>query len=408
MPLVRAPDGEGGDVEQLQHVQVQQVEEHRRAAEHSQGAHHASIVAALEVGQQQQADAQRQRQEQQRRRILGDVEQAHQRLQCGFFHGPGFFAIAVEQAQYHEQRQRRETGATQPLQALLGRIGPAEPRADHIAQGDHPDPRQHRVRRAQAQRVGKLDPAAVMQHRPGDVHRRLRAEVQPIEQVVPGHQRQAQHGQQRSRQPQQHGERQHAQADGPDHLQVDHHGRELKGPGEVDQGELQHYEKQPALEQEGAGRRSAHLLLAIEKRRKPGEQDEYRRAQMRQGAAEEQRRISSGHVHRVADLLMQVEGFANVIEQHEEDDQTAQGVDREQAIGGHERLRIMGVNKRNNITIYRRSAVTDAHILTRPTRHNPSERSAAEKVGKRQNTCHGGPAPCCSTAPFSLPWSWPC
>ncbi|MNC79693.1 hypothetical protein D3C75_1322410 [compost metagenome] len=54
-----------------------------------------------------------------------------------------------------------------------------------------------------------------------------------------------------ARQPHQQRQGNHADADGPDHLQVDHAGRQLEGPGEVDQGELQHHQEQPTFEQKG-------------------------------------------------------------------------------------------------------------------------------------------------------------
>jgi|TARA_R100000789_G_scaffold18668_2_gene21452 hypothetical protein len=45
-------------------------------------------------------------------------------------------------------------------------------------------------------------------------------------------------------------------------------------------------------------------------------------AEMGQRPAEEQRRFGDRDIHRIRDLQMQQKGFANVVEQHEQDDQT--------------------------------------------------------------------------------------
>ncbi len=95
-----------------------------------------------------------------------------------------------------------------------------------------------------------FDPATVVQYRPWHVGPVSRREMHGIQQIVPSHQQQAERDQHTPRQPHQQRERQHAQPDDPDHLQVDHAGRELERPGEVHQGDFQHDEKQPALEQE--------------------------------------------------------------------------------------------------------------------------------------------------------------
>ncbi|MNP18503.1 hypothetical protein D3C76_1109870 [compost metagenome] len=76
------------------------------------------------------------------------------------------------------------------------------------------------------------------------------------------------------------------------------------------------------------------MLFTIQISRQAGEQDEHRRTQVGEGAAEEQPGVGVGDVHRVADLTVQEEGFAHVVEQHEDNDQAAQGVDAEQALVG--------------------------------------------------------------------------
>ncbi|MNO04955.1 hypothetical protein D3C81_2261600 [compost metagenome] len=49
-------------------------------------------------------------------------------------------------------------------------------------------------------------------------------------------------------------------------------------------------------------------------------------------AAEKQRRFSAVDEHRVGDLAVQEEGFAHVIQQHEDDHQSPEGVDGHQAL----------------------------------------------------------------------------
>ncbi|EJT82741.1 hypothetical protein PPS11_44268 [Pseudomonas putida S11] len=54
---------------------------------------------------------------------------------------------------------------------------------------------------------------------------------------------------------------------------------------------------------------------------------------MGQGAAEEQRGLGGIDGHRVTDLAVQKEGFTNVVQEHEQDYQAAQGIDALQALG---------------------------------------------------------------------------
>ena len=171
-----------------------------------------------------------------------------------------------------------------------------------------------------------------MQNRPGHVQGRPRGKVQAVEQVMPGNDDGTQAEQRRAWQPHQQRQGEHADADGPDHLQVDHRGRQLERPGKVDQGELQRHQKQPALEQERRDIATALVLFAIQPGREPGQQHEHRRAQVRQGTAGEQCRLGGIDGHRVADLAVQEEGFAHVVQEHEQDYQTAQCVDALQAL----------------------------------------------------------------------------
>ncbi|MNM84946.1 hypothetical protein D3C81_970510 [compost metagenome] len=147
----RAPGLQRGQVQQLQHVQVQQVEEHRRCADIGQRPQRARQRRPLIQPQQQQAHAKGQQQELQRGRILGDVEHAHPRAQRGLLVLPGRIAIVVGEAQQGEGGQRAQPGPQQALPALFRVAAGAEPRRHQVAQRDHPDPRQHRVGGTQAQ-----------------------------------------------------------------------------------------------------------------------------------------------------------------------------------------------------------------------------------------------------------------
>ncbi|MCY1428565.1 hypothetical protein D9M71_444550 [compost metagenome] len=162
---------------------------------------------------------------------------------------------------------------------------------------------------------------------------RFHAKVQAIEQVVAGDDDRAHGDQGGSWQPDQQRQGDHADADGPDHLQVDHAGWQLEGPGEVDQGELQHHQEQPAFEQERRDVATALMLLAIQPGRQAGQQDEHRRTQVSEGAAEEKRRFRGVDGHGVADLAVQEESLADVVQEHEQDHQAAQGIDALQALG---------------------------------------------------------------------------
>jgi len=51
-----------------------------------------------------------------------------------------------------------------------------------------------------------------------------------------------------------------------------------------------------------------------------------------EGTADKQRGLGAVEAHRVADLTVQQEGFAHVVQQHEQDHQAAQGVDGKQAL----------------------------------------------------------------------------
>jgi hypothetical protein len=48
---------------------------------------------------------------------------------------------------------------------------------------------------------------------------------------------------------------------------------------------------------------------------------------MRQSATEKQCWLGNSHVHRVSDLAMQEKGLAHMVQQHEQNDQPAQGID---------------------------------------------------------------------------------
>ena len=330
----RSPDRQRGQVQPLQHIQVQQVEEHRRGADIGQRAQCARQWRPFVQAQQQQPHAQGQQQELQRRRVLGDVEHAHPCAQRAALVLPRCIPVLVGESQQCEQGQCADACPQQPSLALLWRALATEPRPHQVAQRNHPDPGQQRIGRAQAQRTG-LDPVALMQHFPQ--HRQQAIALQPyaVEQVVPGHHRDRGHQQDGTGQPQQAAQRDHAQADGPDHLQVQRVRWQLEGPGEVHQGQFQHDQEKAALEQEGGrGPARIRLALAVQPGRKTGQQDEHGRAQVGQQTAGEQRRGDRRRVHRVAHLVLQEEGLAHVVQQHQQHHGAAQLVDGGQARGG--------------------------------------------------------------------------
>ena len=253
---------------------------------------------------------------------------------------PRLLAITIDQTQHEEQRKSAQSTGDQ-FALTLARIGTRrKPRSSGVTQGNYPDPRQNRVGSTQTQALERLQPAAIMQNRPRHIHCRILAEVQGIQQVMPGNDYQSQRHQRPARQDDKDRQRHHAQANRPDDLQIDRGRRKLEGPGEIHQGELQHNKKQAALEQE-PGNPGLVMPLAIQKRRQAGEENEQRRAEMRQGSTQKQVRRRVGHIHRVGNLKVQQEGFPHVIEQHEQDNQATQCIDRLQA-RGHQRLRDRG------------------------------------------------------------------
>ncbi|MCY1458595.1 hypothetical protein D9M71_759920 [compost metagenome] len=116
--------------------------------------------------QEQQADAEGEQQEQQGRRVLGDVEEAHQDLP-GAGHGlPGGVAVDVGGAQQGEAEQGAAAGPEQAALAQGGVTGSGEPGAEGVAQGDDGDPGQHGIGGAQAQGIAGGDPVALVQDLP--------------------------------------------------------------------------------------------------------------------------------------------------------------------------------------------------------------------------------------------------
>jgi len=142
------------------------------------------------------------------------------------------------------------------------------------------------------------------------------------------------HGDQgRTRQMHQGRQGDHRQADGPDDLQIDDLGREREGPGEIDQGQLQRHQEQAPFQQEaGRGRRSALArLVPVQPGPQAGQGHEDWGAQMGRQPGEEQGGRRRLHIHRVRDLGVDEEELPRMIDQHQQDDQTAQGVDRTDA-----------------------------------------------------------------------------
>ncbi len=167
-----------------------------------------------------------------------------------------------------------------------------------------------------------------MEDRPEHLPGLARRDMDGIELVMAGDDGDADDELPPARQPEQHRHRQHAQADGPDHLQVKHLRREGESPRKVDHAQLENDQEQAALEQVAADRRArVGELLAVAPGADPGQKDEDRRAPVAGQAGEEQRRIDAGEVHRIADLAVQVEELADVIDQHQGHHHTAQGID---------------------------------------------------------------------------------
>ncbi|MNI27901.1 hypothetical protein D3C73_816570 [compost metagenome] len=203
------------------------------------------------------------------------------------------------------------------------------------------------------------------------MHELAHREVHAVQGVVPPHQHHAHRHQGRARQPQQRGQGQHAQSNHPDHLQVDNRRRELERPGEVHHHHFQQHQEQPTLGQECGRGAPVAGFGAVQPGGYARQEDEHRRAQVRQQAREKQERVGGRRVHRVTDLMMQKEGLAHMVKQHDDDDQAAQGVDGTQARGGRQggRSNRMGRHERpaatgGNAAIKDSKTGRDCNVIT--------------------------------------------
>ncbi|MNL19772.1 hypothetical protein D3C87_1409910 [compost metagenome] len=105
---------------------------------------------------------------------------------------PMRLAITIDGSQCDKSDQCPGPCKQQNTLTLCSQNLGSKPGADTVSKGDHTDPRQYRIRGAQTQAVGEVDPAAIMQNRPRYMHGRACREVHIIQQVVPGHDHQAQ------------------------------------------------------------------------------------------------------------------------------------------------------------------------------------------------------------------------
>ena len=314
-------------VEDPEHREVEQVEEHRRGAEHRQCRDDPPARRPVERHQHQRPNAQRQQQEQQRRRIFGQRQEAHDGPQRIARHRePRGIAIAVNQPDQHERREHRDPRPDKATVAdRRGRAG-QEPRTDRKAEHDHPDPGQHRIGRLRQQAERQGYHVALMQHRPQRKQRLVGSEVDGIEQVVPAQDHDPGDQQDTVRQPDQRGQHDHADPDAPDHLQPQRRHRR-DAPIEFGQEQhLQRHQHQSALDQIHSGFRQ-RVPAAVQECRHAGQRDEHRRTQAGGQTGDEQRGQGGTRIHRIGDRDMQEPRLPQMVEQHQHHDQAAQGVD---------------------------------------------------------------------------------
>ena len=144
------------------------------------------------------------------------------------------------------------------------------------------------------------------------------------------HDNEAQQHKARTWQVYQRGEGDHAQANRPDHLQPQ--GWRYQGcvPGKIHQRQLQKYQEHAAFEQVG-GDFFAAMGLPVKPGRETGQEYKYRCADHAADPRKEQFRRRIERVHGIANLRMQKESLTHVINQHEQHDQPAQGINRQHA-----------------------------------------------------------------------------
>jgi len=319
-------------INEVQQVEVSNVEKQGNPPDQGQ---QSPGLRALQEGQGEQADAQGEQDELERWRVLGEVEERHQARLCRTPGLPGMVAINIEQAENDEAAQGRQAHREQSALPACLQNATRVQRPEQVAEQDDADPRQDGVGGTGRDATPQFDDAALVQDGPGDESRLAAGEMHAVERVVAKDEQSHQQNLNGARQPEQSRKRQHGQADCPDHLQVDHLRREAEGPGEIHHGQFQHDQQQPALGQIGS-RLTRAAPAAVQPGAQAGQQDENRCADVAGQAREKQLQRGRCNDHRVADLEMEIEELAHMVDQHQQHDGAAQPVDAAKAgcVGG--------------------------------------------------------------------------
>ncbi len=156
-------------------------------------------------------------------------------------------------------------------------------------------------------------------------HTELRR-LDAVEHVVPTDHDETGCGDRPARQVDERGKRDHRHTDCENHLRDEMIEMEAEAPPETHDGEFDQHEPDAAREQKAADI-AGTAALSVQKRRNPRQKDKGWRAEMRNPARQEQRRI--GDVARIKSAGSKE--IACVIERHHDHDQTAQEIDRIEA-----------------------------------------------------------------------------
>lgn len=122
------------------------------------------------------------------------------------------------------------------------------------------------------------------------------------------------------------GEGDHAKADGPDHLQIEYGIGGIEGPAKGDDEHFQQDQPDAAGQQE-EGKLAFCLPIPIQACRDAGEENECRRAIVRDKTGEEQKAVGLVEIRGIVQEGVPVKIVADMVDGHDDHDYAAQKID---------------------------------------------------------------------------------
>jgi hypothetical protein len=124
-------------------------------------------------------------------------------------------------------------------------------------------------------------------------------------------------------------EHDHRDADGPDHLhQPDEAVVDVEPHAAADERELEHQQPEPARDEKSRQRRQAQAARMLQVGRHAGQEDEDRRAEVRDPARQEQDGAGVREIGRIEAERVGVDEVARVVQRHQHHHHPAEQVDR--------------------------------------------------------------------------------